>query len=524
MKNGGIPLRLLIVEDDEDDALLVSHALQKGGFQITEQRRVSSREQMREALAEREWDAIVSDFAVPGFGARDALAMIKERGIDVPFLIVSGAVGEEEAVAAMRAGAHDYLMKGKLARLAPSLDRELREVLSRRERHDAEKAAEDADRKKDLAEAANQAKSLFLANASHELRTPLNAIIGFSELLTSDAREQLTPRQHEYMQHVLVSGRHLLMLINDILDLSKVEAGKMDLVLSATSIAEVARLVLEVVRPIAKRKDVVLKTTVPDDLPMLSADPHRIRQVLYNLLSNAIKFTPSGGSVVLDAQIKGDFLEVSITDSGVGIRNEDLPLLFQAFAQLTTTREVNAEGTGLGLALSKKLLELHGGTITVASTYGHGATFTISLPVDSRPDDAAAVTPRVQPAATSGLGRILVVEDDGPSRRLVCDVLRMRGHEVVEAVDVDEALAVLLESPPALVLTDIRLPGGGGERVLREVRNNPLLRTIPVLATTAHAMRGDKERLIALGFDAYVGKPIDTKKLGPTVESFLVKI
>ncbi|MEO8877642.1 MAG: response regulator [Polyangiaceae bacterium] len=525
MKSDGIPIRLLLVEDDESDAKLVMYALRKGGFAITEHRRVSSRDAMRAALDEQEWDAIVSDYSLPGFGARDALALVKERGLDLPFIIVSGALGEEDAVAAMRAGAHDYLMKDRLARLAPTLDRELQDVLTRREREAAEEEAGEAQRQREIAEAANQAKSVFLANASHELRTPLNAIIGFSEILTSDTREPLTARQREYLEHVLMSGRHLLMLINDILDLSKVEAGKMDLALSPTSIAEVARLVLETVSPLAEKNGVRLTSTVPEKLPLISADAHRLRQVLYNLLSNALKFTPSGGTVVLAGKVIDARLEVSVRDSGVGIREEDLPRLFLEFTQLTSTRDVNAEGTGLGLALTKKLVELHGGTITVASTYGEGSTFTVQFPIEPEQlVEDAPISPHSQHEATGNGTRILVVEDDGPSRRLACDVLRMHGYEIIEASNIDEALAALNEAPPALVLTDIRFPGGGGERVLREVRSNPLIKNIPVLATTAHAMRGDKEKLIAMGFDAYVSKPIDTRRLGHTVESFLVKI
>ena len=517
-------LRLILVEDSDNDELLVLRALKSGGYDVSH-KRVWTRESLETALDEGGWDAVISDYNMPTFSGPEALAIVKERRIDIPFLIVSGTVGDEDAVRAMRAGAHDYLMKDKLARLAPSLERELRESRGRRDQREANAAAERATHQKELAEAASQTKSLFLANASHELRTPLNAIIGFSEILTSDPSEPLTPRQREYLQHILQSGRHLLMLINDILDLSKVEAGKMDLNFEPTAVDDATRNALDSLAPIAEKKGVHLEIGIAPDLPPLKADPLRFRQMLFNLLSNAIKFTPEGGTVTLRAKLGDGSLQISVTDTGVGIKAEDLPRLFQEFQQLPSSRGV-AEGTGLGLALTKRLVEAHGGTIEAASTEGYGATFTIKFPIVGERRTRSGERRAVSPSGLSSAPEkrmVLVVEDDLLSRRLACDVLKARGHHVLEAEDVDQAVAILKSTPPAIVLTDIRIPGGGGERVLRAVRSDPALAAIPVLAATANAMVGARERLIEQGFDEYVSKPLDIQKLGPLVEAFLAK-
>lgn len=513
-------LRLLLVEDSETDEILVLRALRNGGYDVSHVR-VQTADTMRRALDSGEFEAVISDWAMPAFSGPEALRIVRERGLDVPFIIVSGTVGDEEAVAAMRGGAHDYLMKDRLARLAPTLERELREARVRRDRREAELANVRVTREKELAEAASAAKSLFLANASHELRTPLNAIIGFSELLTTDPSEPLTKRQHEYLEHILASGKHLLALINDILDLSKVEAGKLDLHLEPTSIEEVTRMALETLAPIAEKKGVALEIEVASDLPLVQADPLRLRQILFNLLSNAIKFTRAKGSVSLRARRSGDAIEIAVADTGIGIRPDDLPRLFREFQQLpASVGSASAEGTGLGLALTKRLVELHGGKISAASVHGQGATFSVQLPIEraakERDPDVA------EPARENAGARILVVEDDPLSRLLACDILRSRGHVVVEADAADVAVEILHnEAPPDLVLTDIRLPGGGGERVLREIRSKASLRAIPVIATTAHAMVGDRERFITQGFDESVAKPLDVTRFAALVEAFL---
>nr|MBI3614345.1 DUF3365 domain-containing protein [Nitrospirota bacterium] len=243
---------------------------------------------------------------------------------------------------------------------------------------------------KEAAETANRAKSEFLANMSHELRTPMNAIIGFSEILADQTFGELNPKQAKYVNNVLTSGRHLLQLINDILDLSKVEAGRMELQCSAFDARQALRDIVAIVKTLAAKKGVALQIEAEPELPLLTADPAKFKQILYNLLSNAIKFTPTGGSVTVragketDAHVSGAVLRLSVADTGIGLKTEHQARIFQAFEQVDSSYARQQQGTGLGLALTKQLVELHGGFIGVESDgEGRGSTFTVVLPMNA---------------------------------------------------------------------------------------------------------------------------------------------
>jgi signal transduction histidine kinase len=236
-----------------------------------------------------------------------------------------------------------------------------------------------ADKSRQL-EAASRHKSEFLANMSHELRTPLNAIIGFSEVLAEKMFGDVNDKQAEYLQDILESGRHLLSLINDILDLSKIEAGRMELEPAAFDLPSAIENALILVRERASRRAIRLGSTIDTRLGMISGDERKVKQVLLNILSNALKFTPEGGRIDIDARLHADRAEVSVTDTGVGIAPGDQEAVFEEFRQVGAT-DKKAEGTGLGLALSRRFIELHGGQISVQSEIGHGSTFTFTLPV-----------------------------------------------------------------------------------------------------------------------------------------------
>jgi signal transduction histidine kinase len=230
-------------------------------------------------------------------------------------------------------------------------------------------------------EAASRHKSEFLANMSHELRTPLNAIIGFSEVLSDRMFGELNEKQGEYLQDIYASGQHLLSLINDILDLSKIEAGRMELDLTEFDLPSAIENALTLVRERAGRRGITLRSTIDKNLGTIRADERKVKQVLLNLLSNALKFTPEGGRIDVRAAMHDGMVEISVTDTGVGIAPEDQRVIFEEFRQVGTA-DKKVEGTGLGLALSRKFIELHGGRIWVQSRVGEGSTFTFTLPVD----------------------------------------------------------------------------------------------------------------------------------------------
>ena len=230
-------------------------------------------------------------------------------------------------------------------------------------------------------EIANQHKSEFLANMSHELRTPLNAVIGFSEVLQQGMVGELNEKQSEYINYVHTSGSHLLSLINDILDLSKVEAGRMELDVTRFSVAVAIDNALTLVRERATRHGLTLENTLDPAVGEIDADERKFKQILLNLLSNAVKFTPEGGQITVAARTVNDMVEVSVTDSGIGIAPEDCEAVFEEFRQVGQDAERKAQGTGLGLALTKKFIELHGGRVWLTSTLGKGSTFFFTLPI-----------------------------------------------------------------------------------------------------------------------------------------------
>jgi signal transduction histidine kinase len=232
---------------------------------------------------------------------------------------------------------------------------------------------------KEQAEAANKAKSLFLANMTHELRTPLNGILGFAELLEEEIAGPLTPRQKTFIGNVLDSGRHLLALINDVLDIARLESGNIEVTNATASLSACVEDVRAGIETLSQQAHVEVKLDVPDGLPALSVEPLRLRQVLYNLLSNALKFTPRGGRVELRAHTESPFVEFQVADTGIGVPAEAIPRLFREFQQVEREGE-RPEGTGLGLALCKRLVEAYGGTISFASVVGEGSTVTVKLP------------------------------------------------------------------------------------------------------------------------------------------------
>jgi signal transduction histidine kinase/DNA-binding response OmpR family regulator len=358
----------------------------------------------------------------------------------------------------------------------------------------------------DELQAASAAKSDFLAAMSHELRTPLNAIIGFSELLADgDGDEPGSATVHSYAEHIHGSGLHLLELVNDVLDLARVEAGRLDLKPVRFALHELVRQTVATVQPLADQKEQRLALDLADTA--IEADPSRVRQVVLNLLSNAIKFTDRGGEIRVAVEAGGaDDVLITVTDTGHGIPAADIERIFEAFHQADTgDMKVRHEGTGLGLALTRQLVEAHDGEITVQSEIGVGSAFTVRLPI-RRPIDVSEPAP-VLPA---GQPSVLVIEDDPAAQELLRLHLEGAGYGVVLTASGKQALAWLTQVRPDAVLLDIMLPDLDGWEILQRLKADPATRSIPVMVVS---VVDDRELGLALGAIDYLVKPVSRELL-----------
>ena len=424
-------------------------------------------------------------------------------------------------------------------------------------------------------ERASQLKSEFLASMSHELRTPLNSILGFSDLLQRGTGGTLTPRQVNHVKAIETSGQHLLQLINNILDLSKIEAGKAELELRAVSIQALCHQCLKMIQSRADKKRLEVSLELDPRLNQVSLDERRVSQILINLLSNAVKFTPEEGSVKLRGQLaygsqlqqevrpdhspvnsSTPYLCLEVTDSGIGIPEDKLHLLFRPFQQVDSSLARRHEGTGLGLALTKRLAELHGGTVSVASKENAGSTFRVWLPLT---EQRSTLSPKAWQSESQQPGcafikkvslpgdakQILVVEDQAYNQSLILEVLELEGY-TVNLIEDGETMLEMIHSPlvtpeslPDLILMDIQLPGVDGVELIRTLKAHTIWQTVPIIAVTAMAMQGDREaskersplalpkasaereRCLQAGADDYLSQPLELEKVITMVRSLI---
>jgi signal transduction histidine kinase/DNA-binding response OmpR family regulator len=360
---------------------------------------------------------------------------------------------------------------------------------------------------------ANRHKSIFLANMSHELRTPLNAIIGFSELLTDQRDPEFDEATRQrFLKQILSSGKHLLALINDILDLSKVEAGQMELRLSGVLVAEIVDQVVRTVEPLVTQKSIVLEAGAVDAGEIV-ADAGKVKQMLLNLVSNSIKFTPDGGSVTISAARRDDFVEISVADDGIGIAAADQREIFREFHQVDQGPGRRHEGTGLGLALTRRFATLHGGDVTVSSEVGKGSVFTLRLPARATPATPGVASSRTGRAQTNGHASgplVLVVEDDPAAAELLTRHLGEAGYRTALARSGNEALAKARELQPSAITLDIILPEVDGWEVITHLKSDPVTSGIPIVVVS---VVDNRELGLALGAIDYFVKPVDGKEL-----------
>jgi diguanylate cyclase (GGDEF)-like protein/PAS domain S-box-containing protein len=387
-------------------------------------------------------------------------------------------------------------------------------------------------------EYANQLKTRFIANMSHELRTPLNSIIGFSDVLLDSTFGVLSENQERYIRNIYSSGRHLLELINNVLDIAKIEAGKYEMVYETFLVDDIIGEVINIMKTFAENKFIEIMASIGEGITTITADRVKLKQILYNLLSNAIKFTPEGGMVKVDVA-KGqnfearpasqtgaelEFIRFSVSDTGIGISPEDKERIFDEFEQANASLSGKYGGVGLGLALTKKLVELHGGSIAVESNLGEGSTFIFLIPVTS-PVAEAVATENVEavslnfPWMKEEAPLILVVEDDLATAELLTLHLTQAGYKVAHAFNGEEALEKARNLQPFAITLDVLLPKKDGWEVLQELKSNSITAEIPVII---HSIVDNKDLAFALGAADYLMKPLDKEALLSKLEEMTV--
>jgi signal transduction histidine kinase/DNA-binding NarL/FixJ family response regulator len=428
---------------------------------------------------------------------------------------------------------------------------------------DLEAARAELEAKSRRNEEVDRLKNAFIANMSHEIRTPLNSVLALTQLLREGVAGPLTVDQRKYLQVIERNGHGLLHLINDVLDLSRIEAGHLEMDTEDLDLASHVESVVEALAPLAAGKNLDLTVNLPPDLPAARGDPDRFRQILTNLIGNAIKFTESGGQVMIGAEAHPEEIVVVVTDTGVGIPDRHRDKIFEEFFQVDQTLVRRQGGTGLGLAIARRLSRLMGGDITVESVVSRGSRFSLTLPRASgahapRPRaDASEVSPTAAPEAPQARAivapnasqvssvatseraspsvspdgtpatpalpaTVLVVEDNEDNLFTLRQILARRRLEIVTATTGRQAIERCRQQPPPdLVIMDVQMPGMTGLQATGAIRALPGGADIPIVALTAQAMKGDRERILAAGCDEYLAKPVQPNALISVVDRLL---
>jgi two-component system cell cycle sensor histidine kinase/response regulator CckA len=476
----GVPLRVLMIEDSEDDAALLLRELRRGGYDVIHER-VDTSAGLTLSLENQKWDLVISDHSMPHFSGIDALNILRSRGYEVPFIFVSGTIGEEAAVAALKDGAQDYLMKTNLKRLVPAIQRELREVDARRER----KQLEEQLRQSQKMEAIGQ----LAGGVAHDFNNLLSVITGYSEILLEHLEDDAPMRKPA--EEIKRAGQRAASLTRQLLAFSRRQVLEPKVLSLNIVVSEVERMLRRLIG-----EDVDLQTSLYPAIGLVKADPGQIEQVIVNLAVNARDAMPRGGKLLIETSdveldehytrlhppmLPGRFAVLTVTDTGTGMDAETQAHIFEPFF---TTKEPG-KGTGLGLATVYGVVHQSGGFVCVDSEPGQGAQFKVYLPLVQE----AIETPEyrlLDVVNDSGSETILLAEDSEPLRELICTILRNQGYTVLDAGDGAEALRIANQQsdPIHLLIADVIMPGMGGHELSENLRS--LRRDLKVLYVSGY--------------------------------------
>ncbi len=518
---------ILIVDDSQAKLLAMSVALAELGQNIVTAQ--SGREALRQLLTE-EFAVILLDIHMPEMDGFETAALIRKRkrSAHVPIIFVTAYDDDAYAAQGYSLGAVDYVLTPvvpEVLRAKVGVFVELfRQRMQIKEQAVQQVALAHEQAARKTAEAANRLKDEFLAILSHELRTPLSAILGWVQLLQmSERTDALVDNGLEVIER---NARAQAKIIEDLLDVSRIISGKLQLELKPSSIPEIVEAAMAGIRPEAESKHIALRHQVEGPLPQIEVDPTRLQQIVWNLLSNAVKFTPKGGQVSVAVRRAAGKVQISVRDTGDGIKPEFLPFVFDRFRQADASTTRSHGGLGLGLAIVRQLTELHGGEIEVASDgLGKGSMFTVRLPVKplaTRPAVVEGESPAEAPSSGDGdqmlVGiHVLVVDDQADAREMIQRILMRFRAEVTVAGSTTEALDVAQRVHPDVLVSDIGMPDRDGYELIREIRRRTPAGELPAIALTAYARPEERQKAIDAGFQVHLAKPVDAKALAALV-------